>query len=512
MKKKLIGLLAMFTVMTSATGCTQDEIGYLQMSQEMLSHTGILDANGTIDISLDADKVIDLAREMGEVAGYPHAVISNTLSNFSNFNQQHDFKLTYDISMDLNSLAYDMKLTAEYNNVMYNLGTIYFSQSGLSVTPDTIIGCIKLYNASANKANNYLSNPDFLTAFETNLSSAGIISLTNNEKIVSNDHSIGYDNQDVINSVVKFYNTAFSDFSSGMVLSIPNGYQISTNGQSAVNLMYSTLDYISNNFTKVHKAFTDYTLEVGETTGVSSQELQEISSLLSSISDYEAQEARLMLNSIKSSIQETLSDPKATSIVNSCNYNTTLTKTSNTTYNAYEEFNITNDGSGNAFKYSNSATFKLSDLSVVEIPSATTTIDAIMDSNKDLVKAHNTVTDITLLWSQYGQDNKALLTEYRNSSFNVPFVNENYSVDYLIHESSMYAPLRAVTEALGENVGWDPVYKVVTITKQDGSVYNIQGMIVDGTTMVKIREFEKLGYTVLYEELDDNLRKATVSK
>lgn len=514
MKKKIIGLLTTLAIMGNVTGCTSDEIAYLQMTQELLSHTGVLDADGTINISLDADRVVALAQNISEVAGYPHAVIANTLSNFSNFNKQHNFRLDYDISMDLNSLNYDMKLMAEYDNVEYNLGNIYFSELGVSVTPDTIIGAIKLYNACANQNNDYLSNPDFLTAFETNLRSIGIISLSNNTKVVPNDHSIGYDNQKVIDSVLKFYNNAFSSFSSGMVTKTHDGgYEIYTTGQNAVNLVYSAINYITNNFGEVHKAFTDYTIEVGTLTGASSQDLQDIASLLGSFDDYSTtNDAVVMLDGFKTSMQDRLSDHKASSIVNSLTYNSKLTKANDTTFNAIETLDIANDGNGNTLSYSNNVKYTLSSAKNVNIPIATSTMENVKVSNQDLVKQYNPVTDITLLWSQYGQTNTALLTEYRSSSFNVPFVNENYSVNYIIIDNSMYAPLRAVTEGFGENVGWDANTKTVIITKQDGTSHNMQGVIIDGSTMIKIRDFENLGYTVLYEELDENLRKATISR
>lgn len=64
-----------------------------------------------------------------------------------------------------------------------------------------------------------------------------------------------------------------------------------------------------------------------------------------------------------------------------------------------------------------------------------------------------------------------------------------------------YIPVRKVGQALGENVQWDEANRTAGVEK-DGEFIPITGFIKDGSTFVKVRDFEKLGYTVGYSYND----------
>lgn len=71
-----------------------------------------------------------------------------------------------------------------------------------------------------------------------------------------------------------------------------------------------------------------------------------------------------------------------------------------------------------------------------------------------------------------------------------------------------YLPLRMVGESLGATVGWDQVAHQAYVL-QDGQQVNMTGVIVNSRTYIKMRDFEKLGFTVGW---DNYTRTVTVQK
>ncbi len=66
-------------------------------------------------------------------------------------------------------------------------------------------------------------------------------------------------------------------------------------------------------------------------------------------------------------------------------------------------------------------------------------------------------------------------------------------------DNSVYLPLRRLMENAGYEVSWDAEARKAYVTV-DGNKIEMTGTIVDNKTYVKVRDFEKLGATVTYEE------------
>lgn len=72
--------------------------------------------------------------------------------------------------------------------------------------------------------------------------------------------------------------------------------------------------------------------------------------------------------------------------------------------------------------------------------------------------------------------------------------------EYHIIEDRIYLPLRAICENLGYEVSWDNENRKAYVTTHDGKTVDMTGTIVNDRTFVKIRDFEKLGYIINYEQ------------
>ncbi len=115
----------------------------------------------------------------------------------------------------------------------------------------------------------------------------------------------------------------------------------------------------------------------------------------------------------------------------------------------------------------------------------------------------NPIQKMDLEW--YPEDTEAMVTSTRlegNTDFDFQ--------SYLIMEGRIYLPLRYICESFGEEVAWDDATKTAYIIRGEEKI-NMTGIIVDSKTMIKVRDFEKLGYKVGYQQVDD-LSTATIEK
>ena len=76
-------------------------------------------------------------------------------------------------------------------------------------------------------------------------------------------------------------------------------------------------------------------------------------------------------------------------------------------------------------------------------------------------------------------------------------------------DGRMYLPMRKICERLGELVDWDPVLGRAYVVRGENKI-DMTGVLVDGTTFIKIRDFEKLGYLVDYYVDNDGNPWATL--
>jgi len=83
--------------------------------------------------------------------------------------------------------------------------------------------------------------------------------------------------------------------------------------------------------------------------------------------------------------------------------------------------------------------------------------------------------------------------------FDNEYATNEGTLSVVVIDGSTYLPLRFVGETFGETVGWD-TNTATPYVIQDNSIINMKGVIRDGKAYIKIRDFEKLGYYLSYEE------------
>ncbi len=123
-------------------------------------------------------------------------------------------------------------------------------------------------------------------------------------------------------------------------------------------------------------------------------------------------------------------------------------------------------------------------------------------------------------------DMKAIFTSPAFSSMSaenrnniISLFEDKYCYDYVYNtidveliDNSTYLPLRQIAESCGLTVEWDSEARKAYVIKDDINV-DMTGTIIGNRTYVKVRDFEKLGAVIEYDEYmpenytDDNYRK-----
>ena len=109
------------------------------------------------------------------------------------------------------------------------------------------------------------------------------------------------------------------------------------------------------------------------------------------------------------------------------------------------------------------------------------------------------------------------ITWYSNNT--VSYVNIINAEDREIYETypitlkddRIYLPLRKICEAFGETVEWDAINNKAYIIRGNQKI-DMTGIIENNLTMIKVRDFEKLGYTVEYRTSEFGENIATITK
>ncbi|MDF2950046.1 MAG: hypothetical protein K0R07_2095, partial [Sedimentibacter sp.] len=81
---------------------------------------------------------------------------------------------------------------------------------------------------------------------------------------------------------------------------------------------------------------------------------------------------------------------------------------------------------------------------------------------------------------------------------------------FAIIEDRIYLPLRYIGESFGEEVMWDNENKKAYVVRDNVKI-DMTGVLVDSTTMVKVRDFEKLGYKIGFTQVN-GLSTATIER
>ncbi|MDD3394942.1 MAG: stalk domain-containing protein [Anaerotignum sp.] len=512
MRKKVAALLCAVMCIGAFTGCSSTELGYLQMSADMFNKMEVCEASGTVNVDLDVDAMKEYVADVSKAAGYTDEMTQASLQELEGFKGKESVAVDYSLKMDMDTLTYYLDMNVTYKGKKYDMGDMYYSMTdGVFVSGNTIWGTYELTkDMMGTDEKSYLSDGNFAKELKTALDQSKYICLISMDELGLTEEEMkeivpegGFGN--LYTSAIEFYKNAFSGFTTNMVSQVSGGYKIQAGGQEVAKLFVNLLDYIGNNPDTVLAATTTYMMDVMKTMNSSEEEMAAFKAEMDA-AKADTASIKAATDEMKTMLQQSIAEPSVSKVLDSFAYEATVTK-SGAGLNTKEAYSITN-GSKSVLKVTSNGTVKAGSGKVV-VPATSTSTADFEAKMSALTEKYNPVTAVTALWGWEG-DSEAMLTKERAEE---SFLSQDGDIDfaeYVVADGRVYLPLRVICEAMGETVEWNNAEKVAYIVHADGKTA-MKGIIQDGTSFVSVRDFEKLGYTVEYQTVDD-LKQVTVTK
>lgn len=512
MRKKLAALLCAVMCITAFTGCSKAELGYLQMGMDMLNNMEVCDASGKVNMELDVDAMKEYVAELSKAAGYTEEETKESLEELETFSGKKSVVVDYAMTMDMDTMAYNLNMDLEYNGTKYDMGDMHFSMSdGIYVSSKTVWGIYELTKEFVeDKENSYLLDEDFAKELKATLDEDKYISLLSMDEMGLTEEEMdeivpegGF--SDLYDSVFEFYKNVLSGYTTDAVSEISGGYKIAVDGKTAAKLVVDLLDYIGNNPETIIDATTTYMLDVMKVMEVPEEEAaafkEEMEAMKSDTADFKS-----TVDLVKVMFEQAVQEPVVSTVLEGIAYEATVTK-SGAAYNAKEEFNV-NNGSKSVFKVTSDSKIKASTAKIV-MPAESVSASDFEAKLVALTEKYNPVTAVSILWGWEG-DTEAMLTAERAEASFLGGSDDTDFAEFVVEDGRVYLPLRVICETMGETVEWNNAEKIAYVVREDDKTA-MKGILQDGTSFISVRDFEKLGYTVEYKTVD-GLKEATVSK
>lgn len=505
MRRKIAMLLCALLCITAFTGCSTTELGLLKMGSDIISTAKAADFSGTVKIDLDADELKTFATKIATEAGLDAETAAMTTDSMTTLTGKKSATLDYSMSMDMNSLDYKMAFKLKYDGKSYDLGDMYFSMTkGYYVSGKTLAGVLELA-ATTDMANQFPA--EMLAELTKELGSVGYVQLISPEEMGMTEEQMAMympdsSFQSMYTAALKFYEDAFSGFTTGAVTKTTNGYKIEADGHAVAALVISLLDYIGSNPDTVLGAFAEYMTVILDSMNLSEEEKASANASFDEMLGVTSELTGMMAYA-KSYMEELVAMPATQTVLDGLKYESTIEK-SGSAYTFVENISIKN-GSKNVMSITATGNMKAS-TATMKMPTTSISIDALTEKVMPIVDKYNETTSVNVSWDV---DSNGVGYYYTETT--IPYFNNNYGeINYLNQDGRIYLPLRTISENLGATVVWDNTARVATVTYGETSVM-MDGMLQDGTSYIKMRDFEQLGFTVDYENYD-GYKIATVSK
>lgn len=510
MRKKLAALLCAVMCITAFTGCSNAELGYLQMSVDMLKNMEVCEASGKVNVDLDVDAMKEYVTDISKTAGGTDEDIAESLEELKDFSGKKSVVLDYTVKMNMDTLNYFMDMDMTYGGKKYDMGDMYFGfTDGIYVSGKTVWGMYELTKDMVGAdESSYLLDENFAKELKATLDESKYINLMSMAELGLTEEELAKASPEdgfggLYTAVFDFYKNAFSGFSTDMISEVSGGYKIQADGKAVAKLFVNLLDYVGNNPDTVLAATTTYMMEVMKLSNASEEEIATIKAQFDAVKE-DTESIKAGTDMVKMMVEEAIAEPTVSKVLDSFAYEATVTK-SGTTFNTKETFNITN-GSKNVLKVTTDSKMKPGSGKVV-MPTESVSASDLEEKLVALTEKYNPVTAVSVLWGWEG-DTEAMLTKERAE---VSFASEDTEMtDYVVKDGRVYLPLRVICEAMGETVEWNKADKTAYVVREDAKTA-MQGVLQDGTSFISVRDFEKLGYTVEFKTVD-GLKEATVSK
>ena len=509
MRRKLAAVLCTLLCLTAFTGCSADEVGYLQMSADMFKGMEVSETTGEADITLDFDAMKTFAADVMLASGMTQEDVDAAMAGMTDFDGKKNVKLNYTMLMNMDDMSFMFDVDAKYKNQEYSFGRWYYgTKDGVYVSTETVWSAYRLMQDMTEDTDSYFFSDAFAQEWKSMLDRDQYICVLDMKEDLGLtqeelDALIPSSYDSVYEAAINMYKDGFSGFSTGMVTRIQNGYQVEATGTEVGQMLVSLLDYMAQNPEPVINALEEYLKVTMQASGATEAEIADLtSSMQAAREDVEA--FRTVLADVKDVVATGMKNETVAALLNGFHYTSEFTKV-NDRYYGSENYQMAYKGS-TMCAITSSMRMEEARGSVV-FPSISVRPDAITTELETLTDKYNPVTGVSATW--YYDEPTAFLTEERAEPV---YWGGSVSpiVEYVVQDGRIYLPLRSICDMLGEAVTWDQATKTASVV-QGETVIPMDGILVDSTSYIGVRGFEALGYQVTYTNTDGQ-HAATIVK
>ncbi len=482
MGKKLISMLLVgLMTIIPLTACGTNEIGYFELSKE-ISDIKQYEFNNSTKLNVSE-----------EIAGEPYDI---------------DFKVEGEVNLeDLDSIYLDMNADIKVNDVENNLPiNLVVSDNKVYASKAIILEVLKLSEEFGSEP----ENKEVMDAlYNVELKNVEYIMLYDFGEYYNDDYSTFYEDiyaskdiyEDMYEPSIKYLKTAFKGFDSDLVKKISGGYSIELDPENAVEFIKKLVIYADENRETIFDETVKYVEGMfdyisADQMGISEEEKEEfLEELKGSRQDFYdfLDEAVLFI--------ETDEFKQSMEMIDGSSIKEEIYKKGKLYIQAIEG-NLVLEGV-DAGNFESKTEVTLADVEKKEVAEDSITAEEFEKLHKATEDRINPVNKIELTW--YPESYSADIVKYRLDN-----TSEYDYETYTLIDERVYLPLRYIGESFGEEVEWDDANKKAYIVR-DGQKTDMTGVLVDSTTMVKIRDFEKMGYKIGYIQ-EDGISTATIMK
>lgn len=472
LKALCVGLILLFSLSIFA-GCSREEIGYYNMMKSIATMKGSVEVSSNIKLEITADNP-----EWQEMVG--SSDMAKALSGM---------QIVVTEKANLDDMSEEMNVTLIIGKKETNIGTIKL-----------VDGILYFNNKEMLKALKGILPVETYNAVEKATQGKEWISVDMMEFSLDRDNPLagnfGEESRAILDTYFDFMDSVFlrgyRGYSSGLVQKAGDGYRLTMTDEDLAEFIRTAGLYSVANIKDVGAALKSFinntSAEEREllfgTTGITAADIDELIR--------ETAENKGEFNEAIDAIAYSF-DQSFLPLIKGSKYVQTIEGTEVGYLNSVElVLNINDENSDNVIHFlvkGMSSTKRVSNVKITA-PEDVIAWDAMkkdMPSSKGIRifydKSYVMNEKIELGITSIPQDHKF-----------------GFMTGFLEKDGSRYYPLRQIGEVLGHEVGWSEAGQTAYVVNEAGARVSFTGIEKDGTTYIKIRDFEKIGYTVEWDE------------
>lgn len=494
MRKKWTAFLCAILCMALFAGCSPTEVGYLQMSKEVMQEMKQCEAKGSMEVTIDFNELKSMVEKTADAAGMPEEKKNEVLQSFQDLHTKEQVKLDYAMTMEMDTLEYVINADATYKGEKYPLGKLYFSpEKGMVVSADAVDNFNKILGKMTGRANTLYQNKEFAKEWYAYLDQAGYIVLADTEEMMAMP---AMNTNQLTEAILSMYEKGFSGFTTGMVSEVPGGYHISANGTQIKEMLLNLIQYTAENPVQVLEAIEGYLQAVLEMSGEWKENEQDFTAAFAEMKA-NPEEVKIIMAQAKGIAKVFFENQNVAMWLNGFSYEGDVVK-KDTGYEAKEQYLLKNGGNTVLQITSVQTTQKAKE--GVTFPDRCVSMDEFAQKAQEIIGKYNPVTAVSVVWHPAKKVNVAIISVDRAEDFFLS-ADDGSIMQYQVVDGRVHLPAREFLQKIGLEMNWDKAARKAYVVK-DGKTISVETRLIDGVSYMSMRELQKLGYKVSYTKAD----------